>query len=123
MGWPLSQLDVAEKPVPLQRRWKGEVSALRAQLQRFKKKSEDVQEEYDSYKQKASAALQTGAGQSDEIRQLNRQVEQLGEQLQSTSLELRQVQAEKAKALDEVADLKRNGQADWFKQIGKQRSY
>jgi len=105
--WLLSQLDVSDKPIPLQRRWKGEVSALRAQMQRFKKKCEDLQEEFESYKQKANAALKTGAAHSEEVQVKCRQVEQLGEQLQATSLDLQQTRAERAKALEELNELRR----------------
>mmetsp|Transcript_148244 Transcript_148244/g.385297 ORF Transcript_148244/g.385297 Transcript_148244/m.385297 type:complete len:774 (-) Transcript_148244:71-2392(-) len=105
--WLLSQLDVEDQPVPIQRRWKGEVSALRAQLQRFKKKSDDIQEEFNSYRSKANTALTTNASQIEEIQKKDRQVEELGEQLHSMSAELQRVTTERDRALDDIAEGKR----------------
>ncbi|CAE8710554.1 unnamed protein product, partial [Polarella glacialis] len=97
----------AERPIPLQRRWKGEVSALRAQMQRFKKKSEDLQEEFDTYREKANAALQSTASHSQEIQLTERRAEQLGEQLQATALELQRAQADKARSAEELREMRR----------------
>jgi len=108
--WLLSQLIVGEKPVPLQRRWKGEVSALRAQVSRFKKRSEELQEEFDGYKAKANTALMSGAAHSEEALQKGRQVEQLGEQLQAVSLDLQQAVAERGRALDDLSEARRTVQ-------------
>lgn len=108
--WLLSQLHVEDKPVPVQRRWKGEVSALRAQLQRFKRKSEDVQEEFDSYRQKANAALTSNASQVEAIQQKERLAEQLGEQLHSERAELAKARAERDRAFDDVAEARRRQQ-------------
>merc|ERR1711957_283649 len=80
--WLLSQLDVEDKPIPLQRRWKGEVAALRTQNTRFKKKAEDLEAEFETYKSKANAALTSTASQGEEIQLRERKLEQLGEQLQ-----------------------------------------
>eukprot|EP00929_Paragymnodinium_shiwhaense_P034432 TRINITY_DN18737_c0_g1_i1.p1 TRINITY_DN18737_c0_g1~~TRINITY_DN18737_c0_g1_i1.p1 ORF type:complete len:796 (+),score=296.41 TRINITY_DN18737_c0_g1_i1:124-2511(+) len=109
--WLLSQLDVDDKPVPLQRRWKGEVSALRAQMQRFKKKSEDIQEEFESYRQKATASLQINASQSEEMATKEREIERLGERLQSVTLIQQQTLSEKVKAIEELAEGRRKLQA------------
>ncbi|CAK0791837.1 unnamed protein product [Prorocentrum cordatum] len=106
----LSQLEGVEGPVPLQRRWKGEVSALRAQMSRFKKKSEDVQEAFDAYKEKANAALQNGAVQSQEMLLRDRRLEELGEQLQATSLELRRSEEHKDRALADLGEARRRQQ-------------
>lgn len=105
--WLLSQLDTDEKPMPLQRRWKGEVSALRAQMTMLKRRSEEVQEEFDSYRQKAGAALQTTAGRSEGMEARERKLEQLGEQLQARDMELQRLQAEKAKATEALALVRR----------------
>eukprot|EP00927_Polykrikos_kofoidii_P001912 TRINITY_DN10745_c0_g1_i1.p1 TRINITY_DN10745_c0_g1~~TRINITY_DN10745_c0_g1_i1.p1 ORF type:complete len:900 (+),score=206.34 TRINITY_DN10745_c0_g1_i1:146-2845(+) len=105
--WPLSQLDLDDKPVPLQRRWKGEVSALRAQMQRFKKKNEDLQQEFDTYIKKASAALQSNTCQGEEIAQRERTIEDLGEQLQSVTSSLQVAHAEKSKATEELLEMRR----------------
>mmetsp|Transcript_63787 Transcript_63787/g.113771 ORF Transcript_63787/g.113771 Transcript_63787/m.113771 type:complete len:815 (-) Transcript_63787:93-2537(-) len=105
--WLLSQLSIDEKPVPLQRRWKGEVSALRAQMSRFKKKSEDLQEEFEGYRQKANAALQSGATGSEEIQAREKRIERLGQQLQAKAVDLEKVQEEKAKALDDLGDVRK----------------
>lgn len=105
--WLLSQLSIDEKPIPLQRRWKGEVSALRAQMSRFKKKSEDLQEEFDAYRQKANAALQSGAAHSEEIQTREKRIEHLGQQLQAKALDLEKVQESKTKALEDLGDVRR----------------
>mmetsp|Transcript_62286 Transcript_62286/g.175589 ORF Transcript_62286/g.175589 Transcript_62286/m.175589 type:complete len:779 (-) Transcript_62286:44-2380(-) len=115
--WLLSQLDVEEKPIPIQRRWKGEVSALRAQMLRFKKKSEDLQEEFDGYRQKAGVALQTGAAQSQEIQAKERQVEQLGEQLQAMAQNFQQAQTELTKTLEDLCETRKN-----LQEVSLQRS-
>jgi hypothetical protein len=105
--WLLSQLDVDDKPVPLQRRWKGEVSALRAQMQRFKRRSEDLQEEFDAYKAKAGQALQTNASHSEEIASRERKLDHLGEQVQSLTLSLQHAQGEKTKAVEDLTETRR----------------
>merc|ERR1740123_1061471 len=120
--WLLSQLDVGEKPVPLQRRWKGEVSALRAQVSRFKKRSEELQEEFDGYKAKANAALMSGAAHSEEAMQKGRQVEQLGEQLQAVSLDLQQAVAERGRALDDLSEARRTVQEAQSKRAELERA-
>jgi len=107
--WLMSQLDVdeKEKPIPLQRRWKGEVSALRAQMLRFKRKSEELEEEFDAYRQKANAALKTNAANSQESEAMERRLEHIGEQLQAMSLDLQRTQSEKGKALEDLVDTRR----------------
>lgn len=105
--WLLSQLEVDDRPIPLQRRWKGEVSALRAQMLRFKKRSEELQEEFDSYRDKANAALQSTASHSQEIQIRERRAERLGEQLQAVTRELENAEAEKATLGAELCDVKR----------------
>jgi len=105
--WPLSELDVEEKPTPLQRRWKGEVAALRAQLMQFKKKGDQVTEEFASYKQKANVALHSSAIHSEETTARERKLEQLGEQLQAKSSELERTQEEKSKASESVGILRK----------------
>uniref|UniRef100_A0A7S1WVJ9 GRIP domain-containing protein n=1 Tax=Alexandrium catenella TaxID=2925 RepID=A0A7S1WVJ9_ALECA len=105
--WKLSQLEAGEKPVALQKRWRGEVSALRAQMQRFKRKSEEMQEEFDGYKQKANAALQTGATHCEEVQLKSRQVEQLGEQLRAATLDVQRAHEDKAKANEELSETRR----------------
>lgn len=110
--WLLSQLDVDEKPVPLQRRWKGEVSALRTQMQRFKKKSEELQDEFEAYKVKANAALTSNTSQLEEIQKKEREVEQLGEQLHSSKMDLQRALADRGRAVDETAELKRQLQEE-----------
>jgi len=105
--WLSSQVDVDDKPIPLQRRWKGEVSALRAQTARAKKRGEDMQEEFEAYKQKANAALQTGAAHSGDIVQREKKVEHLGQQLQSTVWELQEAKAEKAKVFEDLGEVRR----------------
>jgi len=106
--WLSSQLDLdVEKPIPLQRRWKGEVSALRAQTARAKKRGEEVQVEFEAYRQKANAALQTGATSSEETLHRERKFEQLGQQLQATGLELQQLQGEKAKVFEDLGEVRR----------------
>lgn len=105
--WLSSQLDVDDKPIPLQRRWKGEVVALRAQTARANKKGQDLQDEFEAYKQKANAALQNGAVHSEEILVRERRFEQLGQQLQATASELQQVQAEKAKVFEDLGEVRR----------------
>lgn len=106
--WLLSQLDVDTKPVPLERRWKGEVSALRAQIVLFRKKCDDIQTEFEAYKQKAGVALQNAAGNRE--KHLERDVESLGEQLHAKCIELDQAQKDRAKALDELSFSRRRVQ-------------
>lgn len=105
--WLSSQVDADDKPIPLQRRWKGEVSALRAQTARAKKRGEDVQEEFEAYKQKANAALQTGAANSGDILQREKKFDNLGQQLQSTLWELQEAKAEKDKVFEDLGDVRR----------------
>lgn len=105
--WLLSQLDVEERPVPIQRRWKGEVSALRAQMLRFKQKSEEQQQEFESYRSKANAALQSTATHSTEITILERRAERLAEQLQAMGSELQAAIADKAQSVEELKDARR----------------
>lgn len=105
--WLSSQLDVLDMPIPLQRRWKGEVSALRAQTARAKKGGDTVREEFEAYKQKANAALQNGAANSGELLAQQRKYEQLGEQLQSTHLELERVKADKASIFEDLGEARR----------------
>eukprot|EP00747_Dinoflagellata_sp_TGD_P120429 gnl/TRDRNA2_/TRDRNA2_173246_c0_seq3.p1 gnl/TRDRNA2_/TRDRNA2_173246_c0~~gnl/TRDRNA2_/TRDRNA2_173246_c0_seq3.p1 ORF type:complete len:879 (+),score=266.21 gnl/TRDRNA2_/TRDRNA2_173246_c0_seq3:75-2639(+) len=102
--WLASQIDTEEKPMPLQRRWKGEVSALRAQMARFKKKSEDLQEEFDTYRQKANMALQASGSHTEEIRMREKSLEQLGAQLQAMAGDLQRVEAELRRSQAELAD-------------------
>lgn len=104
--WLSTELDVEDKPIPFQRRWKGEVSALRAQMARAKKRNEELQEEFDAYRKKANAALQMGASQSEENFLRERKLEQLGEQLQATKLEIDHMQIEKQKVLEDLETMR-----------------
>lgn len=109
--WPLAQLDLddtIEVPVPLQRRWKGETSALRQQMVQFKEKAERLEEEFERYRQKAHAALSASATNSQELHMRERKMEQLGEQLQTMAMDLQRAQDEKAKTSQDLSETKRS---------------
>eukprot|EP00811_Abedinium_folium_P029644 NODE_4685_length_1860_cov_4.160992.p1 GENE.NODE_4685_length_1860_cov_4.160992~~NODE_4685_length_1860_cov_4.160992.p1 ORF type:complete len:562 (+),score=232.99 NODE_4685_length_1860_cov_4.160992:190-1686(+) len=111
--FPLADLDVAERPEPLQQRWRDEASVLRAQMLAERQRVEEMQEAYDAYRREANEALSAAsardaglatsaaaAGMGASVAS-NRRLEDLGAQLQALNISLERVQAEEHTANEE----------------------